>query len=314
MFEWQLYSTLKSFRPANIIRLTKTPSASHETIINWSESVDSAVRNDSSPNISLVTSYQSMTTVNTNSTVLSLLEAAANLGYNTKWLSDNRSSIFPPYNHNLDNSRVNASNVGTESAASSKKTTKKRRLLHLICPFPTEPSSSNEATQQMVLASLSVARQWLQESKYNNNLEVDIVSVGFDEQAYWDLALPAGFRRSKYPLKYSSLDLVNRSCVDSDQPNREGGVKKLPLLREIFYIGRKLAMEGGYDFLIHSNMDINVMPYFYVDLHMMLKCSRALFINRQVDKELSLLAIITMHVLMNELLCMQSRDSFGKGC
>jgi hypothetical protein len=149
-------------------------------------------------------------------------------------------------------------------------TIKSRRLLHVICPFSIGgnvgvDSSLLGDTQMIVLETLRQAKQKAESHPLGNEFSINIIAILYKEDQF----LPLGdeFTISKHFLTNSSQYFAPNS-------------NKLPLLKDILQIAMLEAEQRQSTHMIFTNMDINVMPTFYLQVHSMLEHIPAFFINR----------------------------------
>jgi hypothetical protein len=115
------------------------------------------------------------------------------------------------------------------------------RLAHLINPVPVGPQSDLYYAQPLVAESLRIARRLSAEQ-----IDIQLLSAGFADEA---AAVPDGFTATA-PLERSILD-----CGAFRRPRR------LPLLADL--IDRLVSSAPDAEYLIYTNADIIVKPYFY---------------------------------------------------
>jgi len=71
--------------------------------------------------------------------------------------------------------------------------------------------------------------------------------------------------------------------------------RRLPLLQDLLRVGLDEAKTHSVDFVIFSNIDINVMPHFYAIVREMLLCHKTFFINRVEIPETEVTNIAQFH-------------------
>ncbi len=113
-------------------------------------------------------------------------------------------------------------------------------VAHIINPVKVSENSDFFRSQQITFESLKRAKEF---SRFKENIR--LYAVGFAED---EVFIPADF---------SVLSNLTKSSKDRF-PNPD--LKKLPFIDEIL---RKTQEETFEDFILYSNMDISVMPYFY---------------------------------------------------
>jgi len=124
------------------------------------------------------------------------------------------------------------------------------KLVHVINPIADIPVHSDLAiAQPMTLKSLELARAHANKTK---RVQVQQFAAAFPEDA---AAIPQGITATPF-LHSSILDVV------SPQPGEPR--RKLPLIEEILTHTRDAAGDAKY--LVYSNIDIGVQPYFYEQL------------------------------------------------
>ncbi len=111
---------------------------------------------------------------------------------------------------------------------------------HLVNPFRPAGSADLPEIQQISLETIRRAR-----NHARGEVAVQLISAQFAED---EACIPADFKRA-YRLERSILDLAEFRIP-----------RKLPLLPDIL---DRLYQESSADYLIYSNMDIALQPYFY---------------------------------------------------
>ena len=147
--------------------------------------------------------------------------------------------------------------------------TNRRYYLHIISPYH-QPDSGN-VQQEKVMASIDVARVWVQRILP----DVQVAVVTFDGRNS-SVRRPTFFDASTTTLNHSVFEQLARSHnVDT----ASFGGRRLPLLRDVL----EAAMSDLRPFthLIYTNMDIFVMPHFYAAVDSMVTCGlQSFFFNR----------------------------------
>lgn len=112
------------------------------------------------------------------------------------------------------------------------------RFLHLL------PIVGNSAPEELLLAQELTLRSIEVARKFSSTIDVDVVGSRF-----FDEATPVDWMID-YPCLSTSFSDI---CGIDDGP-------RLPLLREVFLPLQDLT---GYDYVIFSNIDIGIQPFFY---------------------------------------------------
>jgi hypothetical protein len=148
----------------------------------------------------------------------------------------------------------------------------RRRVAHILNPYRCPPESSGDRVQRITLESFERSRDFA-----GDTLGIDHIAVVFPEDRD---SVPRSFRQAAN-LDRSVLDLAS-----FESP------RKLPLLFDVLERGADRSRDS--DFLIFSNMDIVLMPHFYLALSSLLDLGfEAITINRrtigeyQIDRALS---------------------------
>lgn len=118
------------------------------------------------------------------------------------------------------------------------------RFAHIVSPVKVGPSSDLYVAQPITFESLRVAQRFAASC----SLDVDLCAVNFPED---DEIVPPFFECRKH-LKQSVLDVGSFAVP-----------KKLPLIKDILDLATA-AVEAEY--FIYSNVDIAVVPHFYLSL------------------------------------------------
>lgn len=140
---------------------------------------------------------------------------------------------------------------------------KKTSFVHVFNPVVKPQGHELKRAQALVLSSMAVARDWAR-----GKVEVEHWAACFPE----DLSLvPPWFERT---------DVLSRSIRDECGGD---GVPKLPVLADI--IG-PAARESEADYVVYSNADITLMPFFYESVHELLgRGYDSMLINRRTVPE-----------------------------
>ncbi len=115
------------------------------------------------------------------------------------------------------------------------------RFTHLINPFRAQPGSEHDVAQRMTLASIRTAIDYAK----SRGTEVDLAAACYEED------LPA----VEPPARL--LPLLNRSVQDVTPMTP---VRKFPLIGDLL---NTAAANSDAEYLIYSNIDIILQPYFY---------------------------------------------------
>ncbi|MFW5701044.1 MAG: hypothetical protein ACOCWM_05080 [Cyclobacteriaceae bacterium] len=137
------------------------------------------------------------------------------------------------------------------------------KFVHIINPVKVNPSSDLHAAQPFTFESLRKAKEFAKEE-----IDVALITAQYPEDHE---IIPDFFIRS--------IDL-NRSVLNFGEFEHE---RKLPLIQDILERAYKYSKKGEY--LIYTNVDISVMPFFYNYILSKIKNgSDSLIINRRVIK------------------------------
>jgi len=112
-------------------------------------------------------------------------------------------------------------------------------IFHIINPINIDPNSDLYLAQPVTFESLRRARA------YSGNNGISIVSAQFDED------------HSVIPSFIKKTTDLERSIIDLDKSMK----RKLPLIADIINKAFEESQDG--DYIIYSNVDIAVMPFFY---------------------------------------------------
>lgn len=116
-----------------------------------------------------------------------------------------------------------------------------RRIAHIINPVIVPDSSDLKIAQPITFESMRVAKKYAEEI-----VEVDLMTTQFSED------------RSLIPPDFSATPDLTRSVLDLGDFSRP---RKLPLLRDIL---DRFYENAEAEYLIYTNVDIALMPNFYV--------------------------------------------------
>ncbi len=139
------------------------------------------------------------------------------------------------------------------------------KIAHIINPFAVKESSDLFIAQPITFETMKVAQDFARSSY---NLDVALYSAQFLEDSS---IVPKGFVKTRN-LEYSVLDL------------KEFKIKrKLPLIKDIL---DRFYEKTDADYLIYTNVDIAVMPHFYVAIKNIINQGfDAFIINRRTISE-----------------------------
>jgi hypothetical protein len=115
------------------------------------------------------------------------------------------------------------------------------RLTHIINPVNIGPESDLYLAQPVTFASLFNALDFSR-----NDIQVNLITTQFAED------------HSIVPDSFIKTDDLNRSVLDLGEFKHP---RKLPLIRDI--LDRAYLYDNSADYIIYSNVDIAVMPFFY---------------------------------------------------
>lgn len=117
-----------------------------------------------------------------------------------------------------------------------------RRIAHIINPVIVKETSDLYGAQPVTFETMRLAKEFAR-----GEVEVELLSAQFSEDRQF---LPEGFRPTP------DLD---RSVLDMGSFEKK---RKLPLLKDI--LDRLYDASAGADYLIYTNVDIALMPHFYL--------------------------------------------------
>lgn len=134
-----------------------------------------------------------------------------------------------------------------------------RKIAHIINPFSPAPGSDLDFVQPITIESMKIAKGFA-----HGLIEVTQLTAQFPEDR---AIIPDGFTETQ-DLDRSILDVRNFEFE-----------RKLPLLVDIL---DRLYNNSAADYLVYSNMDIALMPYFYVAVDRLIESGLDAFvINRR---------------------------------
>lgn len=139
------------------------------------------------------------------------------------------------------------------------------KIAHIVNPFKAPSGSEHDLAQQITFDSLARAKSYARQS---DDLSVEIYASCFEEDV------------SCVPEFFDKTMLLNRSVCDINSTCTD---KRLPLLKDILEHG---FSDESVDFLIYSNIDIAVLPYFYASVHEMVEggIDAAVINRRRIDE------------------------------
>lgn len=133
------------------------------------------------------------------------------------------------------------------------------KIAHIINPVEAEPGSRFRFIQEVTFQTMKSAREYSQ-----HLVEVDFVSVQYPED---HKVIPPYFSRSQD---------ITRSILDINDFKFR---KKYPLIQDILTLGCQVT---DADFIVFSNVDIHLQPYFYQAVHeMIMQGFEGIVINRR---------------------------------
>jgi hypothetical protein len=118
------------------------------------------------------------------------------------------------------------------------------RIAHIVNPVRVSPSSDLYAAQPVTFASMQAAKAYAKE-----DAEVLLACTCYPED------------RPIVPPGFLVTPLLTRSIMDVRSFAHE---RKFPVLKDI--LDRLYECSEGYDYLIYTNVDIGLQPYFYAVL------------------------------------------------
>ena len=134
-----------------------------------------------------------------------------------------------------------------------------RRLAHIVNPVRVGPSSDLFKAQPVTFASMETARRLAQ-----GMVQVELYAAQFAE----DRGLAPPFIQETPDLVRSVLDVGSFRVP-----------RKLPLIRDIL---DRLAAATEADYLLYTNVDIGLLPHFYLVVDMLIEQGcEAMIINRR---------------------------------
>jgi hypothetical protein len=138
---------------------------------------------------------------------------------------------------------------------------------HVINPFNAVSGSEHDIAQSTTLRSISMAK------KCTPDIPVEVLCVVYPED------------KGVVPAEFICLDILSRSISDFVESDLS---IKLPLLFDFLSAGIDYSSKGDNEYLIYSNIDIGLMPFFYQTITDILnKGFDAVVVNRRsVDHDL----------------------------
>lgn len=119
------------------------------------------------------------------------------------------------------------------------------KIAHILNPFNASKGSEHHVAQQITYESMLHARNY---AKGSTELSIELHASCFEEDV---TSVPDFF--DKTSILQRSVSDINSSCT----------AKKLPLLKDILDHG---FSDESVDYVIYTNVDISVLPYFYTCL------------------------------------------------
>jgi hypothetical protein len=132
------------------------------------------------------------------------------------------------------------------------------KLAHIITPVKVEPSSDLYVAQPITFETMRRAKAFA-----NGTVDVELYTTQYPED---HPILPHGF---------TILPDLLRSVLDTEPFEHQ---RKLPILADIL---QSLAKASDADYFIYTNVDISLLPHFYVSIATLLSTYDALVINRR---------------------------------
>lgn len=114
-------------------------------------------------------------------------------------------------------------------------------ITHIINPVKVGPTSDLYKAQPITFETMRIARDMV-----SDHLDVNLVSVQFEED------------RAIIPDYFHCTENLERSVLDVGSFNHK---RKLPLIDDL--LERGLSYDPDVDYVIYTNADIALMPYFY---------------------------------------------------
>lgn len=137
------------------------------------------------------------------------------------------------------------------------------KIAHIINPVNIGKTSDLYVAQPVTFESMRLAKK---ASNYSNNITQ--YAIGYKEDT------------PIFPSDFKQPPLLTKSVMDYGNFEKN---RKLPLIKDILF---SLNEETDLDYIIYTNVDIAVMPYFYDYIFDKIKNgSDSLIINRRVVKE-----------------------------
>lgn len=136
-----------------------------------------------------------------------------------------------------------------------------RTFAHIVNPVVVPPSSDLYVAQPVTFETMRIAKDFAR-----GKVEVQLLTTQFPED------------RSLVPDDFTATPDLTRSVLDLGSFVQQ---RKLPLLRDI--VERLYNASAGAEYLVFTNNDIGLMPYFYTAVNALIDSGHdALVINRRV--------------------------------
>lgn len=137
-----------------------------------------------------------------------------------------------------------------------------KNIIHIINPIALPEGAELARAQKITFESIQNALQF-----YSGDFKVEVVMTGFTED------------KKVFPANFVALSSLQSSMQDK-LPEAKG--KKLPFIAEILQKTNEILHFQDDDFIIYTNIDIALQPYFYDTICAYLKAGHdALIINRR---------------------------------
>ena len=138
------------------------------------------------------------------------------------------------------------------------------KIGHIINPVAVDSASELGIAQKITLETMKLAKRFTR--KVNKNISVELFCVGYPEDAP---AMPEGFTK---------LPDLNRSILDIKEFQTP---RELPLFKDM--LDRLYQCTLDVDYLIQTNIDISLMPHFYLTVASLIeKGYDSLIINKRI--------------------------------
>lgn len=129
-----------------------------------------------------------------------------------------------------------------------------RKIAHIVNPFLAPEDSDLKPAQPITYETMRIAKEY---AKYNNpELEIE----------HWACCYPEDI--NQYPTGFASTRCLEKSVLDYGRFKLK---RKFPLFREVL---QRLYESTDAEYLIQTNVDICLMPYFYVVVDRLIELGR----------------------------------------